>query len=206
MTANRSRQLRKQLRALRRGLSPREQRLHSLRISRNIARLPTFQHSRRIAFYLTADGEIDLCPAIQRAKRTGKRCFLPVLRRRPALSLWFVEYDSNTRLNPNRFGIHEPVLRKHKVTMPWGLDLILKPLVGFDLKGNRLGMGGGYYDRTLSYLRHRYYWQAPPLIGVAHECQKVDALTARPWDIPLDAVVTEHTVYPFDRRNKHNRG
>ena len=83
--------------------------------------------------------------------------------------------------------------------MPWGLDLILLPLVGFDLKGNRLGMGGGYYDRTLSYLRHRRFWIKPRLVGVAHECQKVDSLIARPWDIPLDAVVTETAFYRFNK-------
>jgi 5-formyltetrahydrofolate cyclo-ligase len=198
MPVNGSRQLRQQLRSLRRGISPRNQRLHSLSISKRIARSPSFQHSRRIAFYLSADGEIDLSPVIERAQSAGKRCFLPVLRRRPALSLWFTEYDSKAKLKINRFGICEPVLQKRKVAMPWGLDLILVPLVGFDLRGNRIGMGGGYYDRTLSYLRHRRYWRTPPLIGVAHECQKVDALIATPWDIPLDAVVTENAFYPFE--------
>ena len=197
MGVNASRQLRQQLRTLRRNISPRDQRLHSLTVSRLIVRSNTFQHSRRVAFYLSADGEIDLSPVIERAKRAGKRCFLPVLRRHPALSLWFAEYGSNAELNTNRFGIAEPVLQKRKISMPWGLDLIFVPLVGFDLTGNRLGMGGGYYDRTLSYLRHRQYWKAPPLIGVAHECQKVDALIARPWDIPLNAVVTEQAFYPF---------
>ncbi len=198
MGVNASKQLRHHLRTLRRNIGPRDQRLHSLSISRRIARLTAFQHSRRVAFYLSNDGEIDLRPLIERAIGTGKRCFLPVLRRHPALSLWFAEYESKAELNRNRFGIAEPVLQKRKISMPWGLDLVFVPLVGFDLAGNRLGMGGGYYDRTLSYLRHRHYWKAPPLIGVAHECQKVDALIAKPWDIALDAVVTEQAFYPFD--------
>ncbi len=199
---NGSKQIRRQLRALRRSISPRDQRLHSRSISRLIARSPTFQNSRRVAFYLSTDGEIDLSSLIQRAGSAGKRCFLPVLRRRPGLSLWFVQYDTNAKLIPNRFGICEPVLQQHKVAMPWGLDLILLPLVGFDLSGNRLGMGGGYYDRTLSYLRHRRHWITPLLIGVAHQCQKVDALIANPWDIPLNGVVTEDAFYAFDKRTQ----
>jgi 5-formyltetrahydrofolate cyclo-ligase len=72
---------------------------------------------------------------------------------------------------------------------------LLLPLVGFDETGNRLGMGGGYYDRTLSYLRQRKHWRRPRLVGIAHECQKVDALAPSPWDVPLDMIVTEERVY-----------
>ena len=199
---NDSTQLRRELRARRRSISPRDQRKHSLSISRLIARLSTFQNSRRVAFYLSADGEIDLSSLIRHAGSCGKRCFLPVLRRHPAGFLWFAQYDANSKLITNRFGICEPLLQQRTVTLPWGLDLILLPLVGFDLRGNRLGMGGGYYDRTLSYLRHRRHWITPSLIGVAHECQRVNALTAKPWDIRLDAVVTENAFYPFNRHSE----
>ena len=68
-------------------------------------------------------------------------------------------------------------------------------LVGFDARCNRLGMGGGYYDRTLAYLRHRVHWRRPLLVGVAHECQRVERLEANPWDVPLDLVVTERRIY-----------
>ena len=62
------------------------------------------------------------------------------------------------------------------------------PLVGFDNKGNRLGMGGGFYDRTLANLDRLSY--RPLLIGVAHDCQQADALPVMQWDIPLNAIVT----------------
>ena len=98
-------------------------------------------------------------------------------------------------MRPNRFGIPEPSRRNRRLRLAWTLDLLLVPLVGFDTECHRLGMGGGYYDRTLSYLSHRDHWRRPRLIGLAHECQRVAALPVRPWDIPLDFVVTERQVY-----------
>jgi len=98
-------------------------------------------------------------------------------------------------LLPNRFGIPEPPLKHRHIRMPWGLELILLPLVAFDSDCNRLGMGGGFYDRTLAYLRHRCCWRRPRLIGVAHECQRVEGLPVNEWDVALDAVITERRVY-----------
>lgn len=98
-------------------------------------------------------------------------------------------------LRPNRFGIPEPagttVFRARQ------LDLLLMPLVGFDTAGHRLGMGGGFYDATLAYMRQRRHWRKPRLIGVAFECQRVTALPHDPWDMPLDAVLTEKRLYRF---------
>ena len=71
------------------------------------------------------------------------------------------------------------------------------PLVGFDLNGYRLGMGGGFYDTSLAYLRRRSAWKKPFLMGIAYECQKVETLPRDPWDIPLDAVLTEKKLYRF---------
>jgi 5-formyltetrahydrofolate cyclo-ligase len=78
---------------------------------------------------------------------------------------------------------------------PIRLDLLLVPLVGFDADCNRLGMGGGFYDRTLAYLTRRTHWRRPRLVGIAHECQRVERLETGPWDVPLDAVATERRLY-----------
>lgn len=95
----------------------------------------------------------------------------------------------------NIYGIPEPALRNNRLRPPWALDLLLVPLVGFDPECNRLGMGGGFYDRSLAYLARRLHWRRPTLIGIAHEIQKVDRLDTQPWDIPLDMVATEARVY-----------
>jgi 5-formyltetrahydrofolate cyclo-ligase len=82
------------------------------------------------------------------------------------------------------------------------LQLIFVPLVGFDVRGNRLGMGAGYYDRALAFRRRREHWDGPRLIGIAHSCQQVDAIDPTPTDIPLDAVVTERDIHVFRGENR----
>jgi 5-formyltetrahydrofolate cyclo-ligase len=77
----------------------------------------------------------------------------------------------------------------------WALDLVLLPLVGFDDAGGRLGMGGGFYDRSLAYLARRQSWRKPTLLGLAHECQKVERLAQASWDVPLAGTVTDKHWY-----------
>ncbi len=189
-------QLRQQMRTRRRGLSARQQRAHSQQVAARLARSAPFLRSRRIAFYRSADGEIDLAPLLCLAHRMGKACFLPVIRNGPEHRLWFCRYRPGDRLIPNRFGIDEPDWRTHPPVTPWGLNLILMPLVAFDAGCHRLGMGGGYYDRTLGFLHRRHRWRSPHLIGVAHDCQQAERLPVRHWDIPLQGVVTERCFYP----------
>ena len=74
------------------------------------------------------------------------------------------------------------------------LDLVLVPLVAFDDRGNRLGMGGGYYDQTFAFLSQRQHYRRPTLLGVAYEFQRLVALPVQAWDIPLDGVATEKRV------------
>ncbi len=97
----------------------------------------------------------------------------------------------------NRFGIPEPLTHKRVHVPPWGLDLICMPLVAFDRQGNRLGMGGGFYDRSLAYRRGRQSWHKPRLLGIAHALQEVAELEPRPWDIPLSGVATEAEIIPI---------
>ena len=188
-------QIRQRIRALRRGLSQSEQRRHARALARNLERTPAYRRARRIAFYLAADGEIDPGLALKRALRAGKRCYLPVLPKRRQRSLWFVAYHRRTRLQRNRFGIPEPSLRHRERVAPMGLHIMVMPLVAFDAAGHRLGMGGGFYDRTLSYLRRRQHWKAPKLLGAAHELQRTEPIAPEPWDVPLDLVVTEAGAY-----------
>jgi 5-formyltetrahydrofolate cyclo-ligase len=191
--------LRKTLRARRRALGERPQRDHACRVSHLLRCELAYMHARRIAAYWPTDGELDPRPLLNDALARGKAAYLPVLGRRigarPAVKLRFVRWTTGETLRPNRFGIPEPTRRGRHIRPARQLDLILLPLVGFDSACNRIGMGGGYYDRTLAYLRLRRYWRRPRLIGVAHECQRVEKIEPRPWDIPLDAVVTERRIY-----------
>ncbi len=193
--------LRKQIREKRHALSDVEREHAAFLLCERIASSRAFQQSKHIAFYLTNDGEIDLSLLIEHAWQQGKLCYLPVLAEPNTQRLWFIPYTANTKLKNNRFGIPEPV-HSHttRLRKTLSLDLILMPLVAFDQEGNRLGMGGGFYDRTLAFLRQRQYWHKPNLLGVAYEFQKQKQLVTNSWDIPLQAIATDKSLYL--RKNK----
>lgn len=183
--------LRSQLRTARRALLPSQQRHASRQLFRRLAQHPLFRRSQHIAFYLANDGEIDPAPLFKHARRLGKICYVPVLRRWPSTKMAFQRLTPDQRWHKNRFGIREPVANARLQTPAWRLDLVMMPLVGFDPQGNRLGMGGGFYDRALAYRQRRRTWAAPRLLGLAHHCQKVAVLPVASWDIPLDAIMTD---------------
>jgi len=187
--------LRCRLRTARSALSPAEQRRHACALARSLGRQIIFLRARRVGIYWRAQGEIDPLPLLRLAHARRKGYFLPVLRPYPRGKLWFLAHRPGDPLTTNRFGIPEPRARNRRVRLPWALDLLLVPLVGFDARCNRLGMGGGYYDRTLAYLRRRRHWRRPRLVGIAHECQWVETLTPNPWDIPLERIATEARTY-----------
>ena len=119
-----------------------------------------------------------------------KRFFVPVIR---AHSMRFAPLDTRAALSPNVFGISEPRHRQRIDTAR--LDLVLVSLVGFDTNGNRLGMGGGFYDRHFSAQINRTSWFRPLLIGVAYDFQRVDVVPRDPWDVPLRGIVTDREFY-----------
>ena len=188
-------QLRRLLRNTRRNLSPLQQRLAARNLYRQLAQHPEFRRARRISLYLANDGEIDPALLLAEALRRGKQVYLPVLKAWPRTQMSLQRLLPGERLQRNRFGIAEPRANPKRQIPVWSLDLMLLPLVGFDEHGGRLGMGGGFYDRSLAYLKRRTYWRQPRLIGLAHECQKVDRLALASWDVPLAATVSDRQWY-----------
>lgn len=189
-------QIRRRIRLQRGALTPAERRARAERIAGRIASLGVFSRSTDIAIYLPNDGEVDLRPLLEHTLADTKRWYVPVLGLRYENRLWFMPYSCTTRTKPNRFGIPEPATRRRdRARRPWSLDMVLAPLVAFDAAGNRLGMGGGFYDRSLAFLHARRHWCKPRVVGVAYEFQRVDTLPAASWDVPLDAIVTDRDVY-----------
>ena len=179
------------MRIRRRALGKADRRAAAVALSRHLAGNRWFANSRTIAVYLPNDGEISLLTLVARAWSTGKRTYLPRLF---GPELWFLPFHARTVFAGNRYAIPEPAEPPRRRIPPLFLDLVLFPLVAFDRFGNRLGMGGGYYDRTFEAVRHRTVWRGPKLVGIAYEFQKVDALPAADWDVPLDAIATEHAI------------
>jgi len=189
--------LRRRLRAQRQALTPVDQARAARALVAHLAATRLFRVSRRVALYLPNDGEIDPRPVMERLWRVNKICYLPILSRLQHDRLWFAPFTPDTPLACNRFGIPEPRVPARTWRRTKDLDLILMPLVAFDAHGNRLGMGGGFYDKSLAYLRQRSGWRKPHLLGLAHDFQRVDKLEACAWDVPLQGVATDRAVYFF---------
>ena len=187
--------LRRMLRKARRALTPSEQRQAALGLYRQLAQHPLFRRAKHISLYLPTDGEIDPRLLLRAAQRRGKATYLPVLSAWPRTKMVFQRVRPGEKLEPNRFGILEPRVNVGRQRKVWALDLVLLPLVGFDDAGGRLGMGGGFYDRSLAYLARRSSWRKPTLLGLAHECQKVERLAQASWDVPLNGTVTDRRWY-----------
>lgn len=188
-------QLRRLLRQTRRALTPAQQREAARGLYRQLAQHPLFRRARHIALYLPNDGEIDPRLLLRAAQRRGKATYLPVLSPWPQTKMVFQRIRPGEKLRPNRFRILEPRMNIARQRKVWTLDLVLLPLVGFDDAGGRLGMGGGFYDRSLAYLARRRQWRKPTLLGLAHECQKVERLAQASWDVPLQGTVSDRHWY-----------
>ncbi|GMR00787.1 MAG: 5-formyltetrahydrofolate cyclo-ligase [Gammaproteobacteria bacterium] len=194
-TENRSiAHIRQLKRTQRQVLSADIQRQHSKALCQNIIKQKSYRNSQRIACYLANDGEIDPFLLIEHAWFAKKHVYLPILSPLKN-SLYFAPYDENSQLRLNRFNIPEPVCQPSDWTKASQLNLLLLPLVAFDTVGNRVGMGSGFYDRTLAYLQHRQSWKKPVLMGLAHDIQKMDQLKTQSWDIPVNCIVTEKQSY-----------
>lgn len=143
-----------------------------------------FIRSQHIGIYWPQAGELDPRPIAQHAWRLGKKIYLPVLAPLQLNQLSFARLTPITPLTLNRFGIVEPANTIARIPA-CQLDLILCPLVAFNAQGYRLGMGGGFYDRTLAHIpKTRRY-------GFGYSWQHSEALPIEKWDLPMNGILTE---------------
>lgn len=182
--------LRKPILNLRSTLSSKQQQQASHLIIQQTLRTHVFLRSQRIAFYIPHRNEVNTQLLIEKAFEYGKRCYLPILHPIKHNQMWFGAYQQGDVLKENYLGILEPNLAVAEKVAPWSLDLVITPLVAFDQQGNRLGMGGGYYDRTFSFLKSKQN-RKPKLMGLAYHFQQLETIPAATWDIALDYVITE---------------
>ncbi len=201
MTAEQS-DMRSWMRQTRRSLSRRQQSAAAEDLAAAIVSHPLFLRAKRIAFYWPSDGEIDPTIAMHQALVCGKQCFLPALYRGGVKRLLFGRWDGRSCLVQNRFGIPEPDIAHCGWRYANQLDLVFTPLVAFDRSGNRIGMGGGFYDRSLQHLQRKRNWSRPYVSGLAHDFQCVAEIAPNDWDIPLEAAITDRQSYQFQRRGE----
>ena len=181
-------QIRQQKRTARRALPASAQRHAAINIRKTLFSHTPYLAAKRIALYLANDGEIDPIEIIRFCWQRNIEIYLPVLDPCRKGHLKFVRYQKASKMRSNRFGINEPDPRFNASIPTRFLNLVLLPLVAFDNEGNRLGMGGGFYDRTFEFCRRAGV--KPTLVGLAHNCQQVEQLPFESWDIPLSKILS----------------
>lgn len=178
-------QIRQKLRTQRAELSLESFTRMSSAIAKNVRESEVFKSAQRIGFYHSVRGEADPSSL----KTTDKQFFLPVLSKNLDEGLVFIELNDDSQFEDNKFSIPEPVYDEEKIVAADTLDLVLVPLLGFDKNGNRLGMGGGFYDRCFAFKKQQK--TEPLLMGYAYDFQEVDSLDPESWDVGLDMIATE---------------
>lgn len=175
--------IRSQLQSARKQLTPAEAEQHSQATIKHITASTFWADANHVAIYLPCGGEIDLRPLLD---VSAKHFYLPSIK---GQHMQFQRWHHKLAINPHRFGMQQPDFINE--LPPAKLDLCLMPLVGFDGSGNRLGMGGGFYDRYFEHNDHT------TLAGVAHQCQQVDSLPVDSWDVKLHHIFTEQGHHEF---------
>lgn len=184
--------MRSKHRAYRATLSADVQSSSAAALQQQIEATPEYQSANNIAAYIAIRGEISLAALFESGAALGKQFYLPVLRED---SMSFLRWSPGDPLAKKGFGLLEPDIDKAASIEPHQLDLVLAPLVVFDGHCNRIGQGGGYYDRTFAYKKLSQVLVPPVLMGVAHDTQREPQLQPQSWDVPLDFVVTDRQVY-----------
>lgn len=165
------------------------------KLCQRLIQFDQYQQAQHICFYLASETEASCANMLEHAWQMQKNTFIPYITDFNAGQMEMTAYTSETSVITIRPGLQQ--VAEPTIVAPQDLDLMLVPLVGFDYQGNRLGMGGGFYDRYLS--------RCPTSItkvGLAYACQEVDNLPTEPWDIPLDFIITENSL--IDCRNEHD--
>ena len=178
-------QLRQQIRKTRANLTALQQQQAEDSITQQALALIEERNAQHIALYLSFDGEISTDKLIKILWAQGKQVYLPVLHPFNPNHLLFLRYLPDTPMLKNKFGIWEPKLNVQSVLPLEELDILFTPLVAFDKQGNRLGMGGGFYDRTLQNWRNSSFIP----VGLAHQYQQVEQLPTEAWDVPLHQIL-----------------
>ncbi|WKZ13235.1 MAG: 5-formyltetrahydrofolate cyclo-ligase [Gammaproteobacteria bacterium] len=180
--------LRSAMRRQRAGLTPAQIQDASARIAHHLWSLTAIARAGRIAGYVAVGGEVDCAAFLAQATARGRKTYLPVIH---GETLVFAPAQAPERMVSNRFGIPEPGPDAGPCLRGRDLDVVLTPLVAYDDHGHRLGMGGGFYDRSFAFLRHRGRWRRPLLVGIAYRFQRVESIAVHDWDVSLHAVVNE---------------
>lgn len=159
-------------------------------IRSHLAGLPELQQAATVLLFISIGDEVDTFPILADAMDAGKAVAVPKVDLKRKRMDACVLRDLERSLAPGVFGILEP--RGSEVVEPAAIDFILVPARGFDRAGNRLGRGGGYYDRYMAQPGFR-----AARCGIAFAAQVLDAIPYDEHDLPVHLLVTEEGVLRF---------
>lgn len=188
--------LRESVLALRNTMNREEIETKSALIKEKLFGLPEFRESQAIMFFLSFGQEVRTEAMVRESLALGKQVLVPktdTKNHRLILSR-LVDYDAD--LAPGIWGIPEPRPQALRPVDAKVMDLVLVPGVAFDKTGNRLGYGGGYYDRLFPTLK-----KATPLVALAFACQLVAMVPTEAFDQPVDCLITEENVHYFKKNS-----
>ena len=190
--------VRKRMITQRRALSVEAVQKSSEAIRSRIVGLPEYAEARVVHCYVSAkNNEVDTRRLISDALEEGKRIVVPVTNVR-GRRLDHSEIVSLDELQPGVFGLSEPKEETKRFVGIDEMDLVIVPGLAFDPRGNRIGFGGGFYDRFLSEVR-------APKIALAYSFQVLAAIEVDPHDVKMDKIVTDERVYDCTgTRNEKN--
>jgi 5-formyltetrahydrofolate cyclo-ligase len=158
----------------------------------SLERLAEFLVDPRVAGYWAVAGEMPLHTAYTSLRSRNQQYFLPLVT--AANDLQFAAWDAGAALQANRFGIPEPVTQASARLRPSDLDVVLLPLLAFDRRGNRLGSGAGFYDRSFAFLGAAQRPARPVLVGIGYHFQEVAEIMPESWDVKLDFIATDREL------------
>ena len=146
-----------------------------------------FKNKKRkiISGYCSVKGEVNPYISLNKLSSLGHLICLPEIVQKNQ-KLIFKSWNQHTEMKIGKFGIQVPLSKK--VEIP---NYLLVPIVSFDLFKNRLGYGGGYYDRTLSYLKNRNHCLS---IGLAYDEQIYESIPSEKFDQKLDMIITQSMI------------
>jgi len=187
MRSNYISQIRSEKINARNSLSGEERKEFSLRIVDKLVNSEIFQKAETVMLYRFVKGEVQLNELENVARMQGKRLVYPLCINKTEMIALSPEEKASWKRGA--FGIEEPDPEKSVIVDPLKIDLVICPCTAFDCDCNRIGMGGGYYDRFLPKCKNA------TVIAVAFEVQKISAILNRAWDIPMKYIITEDCIY-----------
>ena len=192
---NSNNELRQNLKSKRSALSEEQQIKASTAACERFLSFIDIKTIKHFAAYFPCKGEISPLPLLELSNQNNNFCYLPTLSTQDENHLYFNRWLPSIEMQKNIFGIPEPLFDKATSCMPNQLDVVIVPLLGFDKNCNRLGMGGGYYDRSFAFKKNNPTKQQTLLIGFAHDIQLCGSINVEAWDVQLDAIVTPSKIY-----------